>query len=174
VSPSRISAITPSRLGHARPEQEEGGAEERQGIDDHRERRAEGADQHAPQPRAGHLGRRRGHLELAVGVEKSLLPDERRDERQEGHIEQHREGSREQGHGVQEFDGEGPEGAGQRDGQQERGAGHVGGDHDRPAREAIDPYPREEADDQDGRGAGGREHAHLPGRGPEHEGGDEG
>ena len=86
-SPSAISCTTPGRgpgcghvVGHAQPAQHQRRGEERQRVEEDRERRGQRLDQHAGDARADQRRRRLAERDLRVGLDEPLAPGHLREQ----------------------------------------------------------------------------------------------
>jgi len=120
--------------------------DERQGIEQHRDRSGERLDEDAAERWAGHLGDGARRLQPAVRGHDPGATDERRHERAAGEIGRDAERAGQKCHDVELREGETPKSGGEGHRPDDDRVGDVRDDHDRPARQPIDPGADEQAE----------------------------
>ena len=161
------------RLGTADEDQRDRRHDERDRVDEDRNGRAEHLHEPAPEARTTDLGERRARGELAVALDHAIDPDERRNVRRIGGIEERPQAALEEHDEVQLLDPERAGEVGRRDREQQGCPDRVGRDEQRPSAQPVDPCAGDEADEEHPEAGRDDEQRHLERARCEHEQRDE-
>ena len=148
--------------------EEQGRREERQAVDDERDRSAEDLDENARDRRPTDRGHGSAAVEERVRLDVLVAASDRREERHPGEVEDDRDRPDDERDDEQQLDAEEVGEVRRRDRKDGAGAGNVRDDHQAPPPvDAIEPGAGDDREQQVRQQPRGREQAHLRRRGIE-------
>ncbi len=147
--------------GHAQLAQHQRRGEERQRVDEDRDRRGQRLDQHAGDARADERGPGLAERDLRVGLDEAPAPGHLREQHLVGRAADDVLDAAEEADREQHLDREPVGERGERDHRERERAAHVGDDHDRQLADAVDQHARLQREERERERLERDEYAHL-------------